>query len=95
MTTFIVKYSIYFIRTKSYQKGEIAIEDGVIFRDNEGMSTIVIDEEDARNYVKTVYKKDLTKLIKITQEVWDDDESIDFTSKDTKLVIDSVSVKKK
>ena len=57
--------------------------------------SIVIDEEEARNYVKTVYKKDLTKLIKITQEVQDDDESIDFTSKDTKLVIDSVSVKKK
>ena len=35
MTTYVIKYSIYFKKTDLYQKGEIEIEDGVTFRDIE------------------------------------------------------------
>ena len=93
MTAYIIKYSIYFKKTELYQKGEIEIEDGVTFRDIEGRATIIVDSDDAVNYVRHLYKEDVTKLIKIPQEVWDDDENMDFTNKDTELVIESVIVK--
>ena len=93
MTTYIIKYSIYFKKTELYQKGEIEIEDGVTFRDIEGRAIIIVDSDDAINYVRYLYEKDITKLIKVPQEIWDDD-NIDFTNKDTKLVIDSVSINK-
>ena len=93
MTTYVIKYSIYFKKTDLYQKGEIETEDGVSFRDIEGRATIIVDSEDAVNYLRHLYKEDVTKLIKIPQEVWDDDESMDFTNKDTELVIESVIVK--
>ncbi len=93
MTNYIIKYSIYFKKTQTHQKGEIEIEDDVSFRDIEGRATIIVDSEDAVNYVRHLYKEDVTKLIKIPQEVWDDDESVDFTNKDTELVIESVIVK--
>ena len=93
MTNYIIKYSIYFKKTQAHQKDEIEIEDGVSFRDIEGCATIIVDSEDAVNYVRHLYKEDVTKLIKIPQEVWDDDESVDFTNKDTELVIESVIVK--
>ena len=94
MTTYIIKYSIYFKKTELYQKGEIEIEDGVTFRDIEGRAIIIVDSDDAINYVRYLYEKDITKLIKVPQEIWDDDANIDFTNKDTKLVIDSVSINK-
>ena len=94
MTTYIIKYSIYFKKTDLYQKGEIEIEDGVTFWDIEGRAIIIVDSDDAINYVRYLYEKDITKLIKVPQEIWDDDANIDFTNKDTKLVIDSVSINK-
>ena len=94
MTTYVIKYSIYFKKTDLYQKGEIEIEDGVTFRDIEGRAIIIVDSDDAINYVRYLYKKDITKLIKVPQEIWDDDANIDFTNKDTKLVIDSISINK-
>ena len=94
MTTYIIKYSIYFKKTELYQKGEIEIEDGVTFRDIEGRAIIIVDSDDAINYVRYLYEKDITKLIKVPQEIWDDDANIDFTNKDTKLVIDSISINK-
>lgn len=94
MTTYVIKYSIYFKKTALYQKGEIEIEDGVTFRDIEGRAIIIVDSDDAINYVRYLYEKDITKLIKVPQEIWDDDANIDFTNKDTKLVIDSVLINK-
>ena len=94
MTTYIIKYSIYFKKTELYQKGEIEIEDGVTFRDIEGRAIIIVDSDDAINYVRYLYEKDITKLIKVPQEIWDDNANIDFTNKDTKLVIDSISINK-
>ena len=94
MTAYIIKYSIYFKKTELYQKGEIEIEDGVTFRDIEGRVIIIVDSDDAINYVRYLFEKDITNLIKVSQEIWDDDANIDFTNKDTKLVIDSVSKKK-
>ncbi len=94
MTTYVIKYSIYFKKTDLYQKGEIEIEDGVTFRDIEGRAIIIVDSDDAINYVRYLYEKDITKLIKVPQEIWDDDANIDFTNKDTKLVIDSISINK-
>ena len=94
MTTYVIKNSIYFYKTDLYQKGEIEIEDGVTFRDIEGRVIIIVDSDDAINYVRYLYEKDITKLIKVTQEIWDDDANIDFTNKDTKLVIDSISINK-
>ena len=94
MTTYVIKYSIYFKKAALYQKGEIEIEDGVTFRDIEGRAIIIVDSDDAINYVRYLYKKDITKLIKVPQELWDDKANIDFTNKDTKLVIDSVLINK-
>ena len=94
MTAYIIKYSIYFKKTELYQKGEIEIEDGFTFRDMEGRAIIIVDSDDAINYVRYLYEKDITKLIKVPQEIWDDGANIDFTNKDTKLVIDSVSTNK-
>lgn len=94
MTTYVIKYSIYFKKTDLYQKGEIEIEDGVTFRDIEGRAIIIVDSDDAINYVRYLYKKDITKLIKVPQEIWDDKANIDFTNKDTKLVIGSVLINK-
>ena len=94
MTTYVIKNSIYFYKTDLYQKGEIEIEDGVTFRDIEGRVIIIVDSDDAINYVRYLYEKDITKLIKGPQEIWDDDANIDFTNKDTKLVIDSVLIHK-
>ena len=94
MTTYVIKYSIYFKKTALYQKGKIEIEDGVNFRDIEGRAIIIVDSDDAINYVRYLYKKDITKLIKVPQEIWDDKANIDFTNKDTKLVIDSVLINK-
>ena len=94
MTTYIIKYSIYFKKTDLYQKGEIEIEDGVTFRDIEGRAIIIVDSDDAINYLRYLYEKDITKLIKVPQEIWDEDVNIDFTNKDTKLVIDSISINK-
>ena len=92
MTAYIIKYNIYFNKTELYQKGEIEIEDGVTFRDIEGRAIIIVDSDDATNYVRYLYKKDITKLIKVPQEILDDKTNIDFTYKDTKLVIDSVLI---
>ena len=94
MTDYIIKYSIYFKKTELYQKGEIEIEDGVTFRDIEGRTIIIVDSDNAINNVRYLYKKDITKLIKVPQEIWDDKANIDFTNKDTKLVIDSVLINK-
>ena len=94
MTTYVIKYSIYFKKTDLYQKGEIEIEDGVTFWDIEGRAIIIVDSDDAINYVRYLYEKDITELIKVPQEIWDDDANIDFTNKDTKLVIDSISISK-
>ena len=93
MTTYIIKYSIYFKKIELYQKGKIEIEDGVTFRDVEGRATIIVDRDDAINYVRYLYQKDITNLIKVPQEIWDNNSNIDFTNKDTKLVIESVSIK--
>ena len=94
MTTYVIKYSICFKKTDLYQKGEIEIEDGVTFWDIEGRAIIIVDSDDAINYVRYLYEKDITKLIKVPQEMWDDDANKDFTNKDTKLVIDSISINK-
>ena len=94
MTTYIIKYSIYFKKIELYQKGEIEIEDGVTFRDIKGRATIIVDSDDAVNYARYLYEKDITNLIKVPQEIWDDDSNIDFTNKDTNLVIESASIKK-
>ena len=76
MTTYVIKYSIYFKKTDLYQKGEIEIEDGVTFRDIEGRATIIVDSDDAINYVRYLYEKDITKLIRVPQEIWVDDANI-------------------
>ena len=94
MTTYVIKYSIYFKKTDLYQKGEIEIEDGVTFRDIKGRAIIIVDSDDAINYVRYLHKKGITKLIKVSQEIWDDKANIDFTNKNTKLVIDSVLINK-
>ena len=94
MTTYVIKYSIYFKKTDLYQKGEKEIEDGVTFRDIEGRAIIIVDSDDAINYVRYLYEKDISKLIKVPHEIWDDKANIDFTNKDTKLVIDSVLINK-
>ena len=94
MTAYIIKYSIYFKKTELYQKGEIEIEDGFTFRDIEGRAIIIVDSDDAINYTRYLYKKDITKLIKVPQEICDDKANIGFTNKDTKLVIDSVLINK-
>ena len=94
MTTYVIKYSICVKKTDLYQKGEIEIEDGVTFWDIEGRAIIIVDSDDAINYVRYLYERDITKLIKVPQEIWDDDSNIDFTNKDTKLVIDSISINK-
>ena len=93
MKNYTIKYSIYFIKNQSHQKGEIEIEDGVSFRDNEGRVIIIVDSEDAVNYVRNLYKEDITKLIKIPKEVSDYDDSIYFKNKDTKLLIENVLIK--
>ena len=92
MTNYIIKYSIYFIKNQSYQKGKIEIEEGVSFRDSEGRVTIIIDSEDAANYIRHLYKEDITKLI--PQEICDNDNSIDFIYEDTKLIIENILTKK-
>ena len=94
MTAYIIKYSIYFKKTELYQKGEIEIEDGVTFRDIEGRVIIIVDSDDAINYVRYLYEKDITELIKVSKEIWDDDANIDFINKDTNFVIDSVLINK-
>ena len=94
MTTYIIKYSIYFKKTELQQKGAIEIEDGVTFLDIEGRVTIIVDIDDAINYVRYLYEKDITYLIKVPQEIWDGNTNIDITNKDSKLVIESVSTKK-
>ena len=94
MTIYIIKYIIYFKKAELQQKGEIEIEDGVTFRDMEGRATIIVDSDDAVNYLRYLYKKDITNLIKVPQEIWDDNANIGFSNKDTKLVIESVSTKK-
>ena len=94
MTTYAIKYSIYFKKTDLYQRGEIEIEDGVTFRDIEGRAIIIVDSDDAINYVRYLYEKDISKLIKVPYEIWDDKANIDFSNKDTKLVIDSVLINK-
>ena len=94
MTAYIIKYSIYFKKTELYQKGEIEIEDGVTFRDIEVRVIIIVDSDDAINYVRYLYEKDITELIKVSQEIWDDDANIDFINKDTNFVIDSVLINK-
>lgn len=93
MKNYTIKYSIYFIKNQSHQKGEIEIEDGVSFRDNEGRVIIIVDSEDAVNYLRNLYKEDITKLIQIPKQVSDYDDSIDFKNKDTKLVIENVLIK--
>ena len=60
----------------------------------EGRATIIVDSDDAVNYLRYLYKKDITNLIKVPQEIWDDNANIGFSNKDTKLVIESVSTKK-
>ena len=94
MTAYIIKYNIYFKKIELNQTGEIEIEDGFTFRDIEGRAIIIVDSDDAINYVRYLYEKDITKLIKVPQEMWDDDANIDFTNKDTKLVIDSITINK-
>ena len=59
MKNYTIKYSIYFIKNQSHQKGEIEIEDGVSFRDNEGRVIIIVDSEDAVNYLRNLYKEDI------------------------------------
>ena len=93
MKNYTIKYSIYFIKNQSHQKGEIEIEDGVSFRDNKGRVIIIVDSEDAVNYVRNLYKEDITKLIKIPKEVSDYDDIKYFKNKDTKLVIENVLIK--
>ena len=94
MTIYIIKYIIYFKKAELQQKGEIEIEDGVTFCDMQGRATIIVDSDDAVNYLRYLYKKDITNLIKVPQEIWDDNANIGFSNKDTKLVIESVSTKK-
>jgi len=94
MKNYTIKYSIYFIKNQSHQKGEIEIEDGVSFRDNKGRVIIIVDSEDAVKYIRNLYKEDITKLIKIPKEVSDYDDSIDFKNKDTKLIIENILTKK-
>ena len=44
--------------------------------------------------MKDIYmKKDCTSLIKVYQEIWNDDANIDFINKDTELVIESFKKK--
>ena len=93
MKNYTIKYSIYFIKNQSHQKGEIEIEDGVSFRDNKGRVIIIVDSEDAVKYIRNLYKEDITKLIKIPKEVSDYDDSIDFKNKDTKLIIENILIK--
>jgi len=93
MKNYTIKYSIYFIKNQLHQKGEIEIEDGVSFRDNKGRVIIIVDSEDAVNYIRNLYKEDITKLIKIPKEVSGYDDSIDFKNKDTKLVIENILIK--
>ena len=87
-------YNIYFKKIELYQKGEIEIEDGFTYRDIEGRAIIIVDSDDAINYVRYLYEKDITKLIKVPQEIRDDDANIDFINIDTKSVIDSVLINK-
>ena len=48
-----------------------------------------------RLFIQDIYiKKNITKLIKFPQEICDNDAKIDFTNKDTKLLIESVLKKK-
>ena len=94
MTTYIIKYNIHFKKKELPQKGEIEIEDGVTFRDIEGRAIIIVDSDDAINYLRYLYEKDITNLIKVPQETWNDDANVDITNKDTKLVIESISTKK-
>ena len=94
MTAHIIKYCIYFKKTELYQKGDIEIEDGFTFRDIEGRAIIIVDSDDAVNYLRYLYEKDITNLIKVPQEIWDEDSDVDFTNKYTKLIIESVSTKK-
>ncbi len=44
----------------------------------EERTTIIVDTDDAVNYVGYLYEKDITNLIKIPQEIWDDYANIDF-----------------
>tara|TARA_Y100000389_G_C17192146_1_gene379393 strand:- start:450 stop:626 length:177 start_codon:yes stop_codon:yes gene_type:complete len=57
MKNYTIKYSIYFIKNQSHQKGEIETEDGVSFRDNKGRVIIIVDSEGAVNYIKIYIKK--------------------------------------
>ena len=93
MTNYIIKYSIYFIKNQLYQKGKIEIEEGVSFRDSEGRVTIIIDSEDAANYIRHLYKEDITKLIQTPQDICEYDNRIDFTYKNTKLIIENILTK--
>ena len=95
MTIYIIEYIIYFEKAELQQKGEIEIEDGVTYGDIEGRAIIIVHSDDAVNYVRYLYEKDITNLIKVSQEIWDKDSDIDFTNKDTKLIIESVSTKKR
>ena len=68
MIAYIIKYSIYFQKTELHQKGEIEIEDGYSFRDIEERAIIIIDSDDAVNYVGYLYEKNINNLIKVHQK---------------------------
>ena len=52
---------------------------------------IIVDSDDAVNYVRYLYEKDITNLIKVPQKISDDDANIEFTNNDIKSVIESIS----
>ena len=46
------------------------------------------------NYIRHLYKEDITKLIQTPQDICDYDNSIDFIYEDTKLIIENILTKK-
>ena len=91
------RFAYKFFREKTLPIGNIIAFRSPMLVEAEGMidtEDIIKNEfiysDDAINYVRYLYVKDITKLIKVPQEIWRDDANIDFKNKDTKLVIASI-----
>ena len=57
MMAYIIKYGTYFKKKRFIAKSEIEIADGDSFQDIEGRVIIIVDSDDAINYVRIYFKK--------------------------------------
>ena len=92
MNGYLVKYTIYFTKSNISIKGEMQIEEGVSFRDNIGRVIIVINEEEAKEYVSNIYEiEGVCELIKVPKNLLDGVKVIGKNKISTKLIFNTVT----